>query len=98
MEHVSNMSYSDGHTFTEKELLCLQPHYVYHPICLKMYEKENPTPDNNPTMGCSSSPEYYKKTISFFMTCQLQVQNITIKSGNPTKYAGVNDLISAAKG
>eukprot|EP00957_Ditylum_brightwellii_P099421 7573274-Ditylum_brightwellii.AAC.1 len=62
------------------ELLWLKPCDIYHWMCPKVYGNDNPSPEDNPTLGQSSFLEYYKKAISFFMPCRLEVWNVTTKS------------------
>eukprot|EP00957_Ditylum_brightwellii_P189434 14418576-Ditylum_brightwellii.AAC.1 len=62
-----------------------------------MYGKDNLSLEDNPTFGQSSSLEYYKKALSFFMPCQLEVWNVTTKSSNPTRSVDVNNLIKAVR-
>eukprot|EP00957_Ditylum_brightwellii_P160005 12180154-Ditylum_brightwellii.AAC.1 len=95
MTYVIWCSYPEGHTFLEMELLWLQLHDIYHWMYLKVYGKDNPSPEDNPTYRQSSSLEYYKKALSFFMPCQLEVWNVTTNSGNPTRPVDVNNLIKA---
>eukprot|EP00957_Ditylum_brightwellii_P089542 6818890-Ditylum_brightwellii.AAC.1 len=97
MMFVNNTSYPVGHVFSDQELLRLKPQDVYEWMCCKVYGKENPSPEDNPTCGCSSSLEYYKKAISFFMPCQLEAWNVTIKLSNPSRSVDVYDLTKAVK-
>ena len=53
--------------------------------------------DDNPTEGRSSSIEYSKKEISFFMPNRLAHWYVRTKSGNPTKSVTLNDLIKKVK-
>eukprot|EP00957_Ditylum_brightwellii_P099417 7573093-Ditylum_brightwellii.AAC.1 len=97
MMFVNNTSYHVGHIFSNRELLCLKLRDVYGWMCFKVYGKENPLPEYNPMYGRSSSLEYYKKVISFFMPCQLGLWNVTIKLDNPMRSVDVNGLIKAVK-
>eukprot|EP00957_Ditylum_brightwellii_P184203 14030648-Ditylum_brightwellii.AAC.1 len=59
----------------------------------KAYGTDDPSPDNNPTEGRSSSLKYYKKATSFYMpNCRMQWNELT-KVGNPTRSEDINDLI-----
>eukprot|EP00957_Ditylum_brightwellii_P126176 9619617-Ditylum_brightwellii.AAC.1 len=79
------------------ELLQLQPCDIYHWMSLKVYGKDNPSPEDNPTYRQSSSLEYYKKAISFLMPCQLKMWNVITSSVNPTRSVDVNSLIKAVR-
>ena len=55
---------------------------------MAMKEYGNPDPgqhDDNPTLGCSSSLEYYKKALSYFIPYRLASWNPMTNSGNPTR-------------
>eukprot|EP00957_Ditylum_brightwellii_P110216 8407033-Ditylum_brightwellii.AAC.1 len=54
----------------------------------------DPTNDDHPTEGWSTSLKYYKKAISYFMPNHRMQWNKLEKSGNPTCLDEVNDLIS----
>eukprot|EP00957_Ditylum_brightwellii_P145425 11074202-Ditylum_brightwellii.AAC.2 len=59
------------------------------------YGTDNPSPNNNPTEGHSSSLKYYMKVISFYMpNCRMQWNELT-KVQNSTRSEDVNDLIQA---
>lgn len=97
MEFVHKNKYNKGRTFKNRERLKITPHHVYEFMCKKVYGKLNPTNDDNPTLGRSSSLEYDKKEISSFMPNNIQAWDINTKCGNPTKSRIVNQLIKAVK-
>ena len=90
-------AYAKDHKFTESELLTITPELVYAYSAFKTYGIPNPGVDDFPTEGRSSSIEFSKKAISFFMPNQLAHWDVRTKSGNPTKSVQVNDLIKAVK-
>jgi hypothetical protein len=62
-----------------------------------VYGFPEPGPDDNPTLGQSSSLEYYKKALSYYMPNRLIRWNAISKTGNPTRSIPVNELIKAVK-
>lgn len=64
---------------------------------MKVYGIPNPTENDNSTVGRSSSIEYIKKAISFFMPNKLVAWNVETETGNPTKSVLVNELIKVVK-
>ena len=65
---------------------------------IKTFGTPNPTNDVNPTECRSSSLEYWKKAISFFMPNRLIVWVSDRKEGNPTRRSiEVNNLIKCVK-
>jgi hypothetical protein len=69
---------------------------IYRWFAFKVFAKEDPTPDDNPTYG-KSTLLACKKMLSFFMINRLPSWDVVIKSGNPTKSTAVNDLIAFVK-
>jgi len=61
------------------------------------YGHPDPGHDDNPTLGCSSSLEYYKKALSYFIPYRLASWNPMTNSGNPTRSQPIIDLIKAVK-
>jgi len=96
---VEFMSFHDGivyahdYTFTNEQLSTIQPEELAEWSAMKTFGVQNPGPDNNPTLGCSSSLEQYKKAISFFMQNKLTPWNVLAKFGNPTHSIAVNLLV-----
>ena len=67
-------------------------------MCFKVYGIKEPNFDvDKPTKGRSSSLEYAKKAISFFMPNRLMPWNARSLEGNPTKSVEVNNLIKRVK-
>ena len=62
-----------------------------------MYGSPNPTDEDNPTKGRSSSIEFGKKAISYFMPNRLAHWDVQTNRGNPTKSVLVNELIKKVK-
>ena len=94
----NNTALTKAHTFTTEELLTLQPDDLYRYGCVKVYGKPDPdTEVDKPTHGRSTSIEFLKKAISFYMPNRLVAWNAETKSGNPTRSVPLNDLIKAVK-
>ena len=66
---ANDTSLTKAYTFTNEELLTLQPNDIVRYAKLKVYGKPDPdTEVDKPTHGRSSSVEFLKKAISFL--CQ----------------------------
>ena len=74
--------------FTNKELSSLTTLYIHRFLTEKLYGREDPGVDDNPTEGRSTTPHYYKKTISYFMLSKLMKWTVVagIVSGNPANF------------
>ena len=95
---VHSTNYTVDHSFTNEELFTITPEQVTRYMCMKAYGTETPNLSTDlPTVGRSSSLEFAKKAISFFMPSRLLPWNEQSRSGNPTKSVQVNDLIKAIK-
>jgi hypothetical protein len=92
-----NTSYDKHQTFTQEELLTITPEEIYAFCAYKVYGIPNPSESDNPTKGRSSSIEFSKKAISFFMPNRLAHWDVRTSSGNPTKSVKVKDLIKLVK-
>jgi hypothetical protein len=71
MSYGDKLEYPKKHPFTVDQLVKVTPTDLYKWLAFKVYKKEDPGPKNNPTFGQSSSMNYYKKTISYYMPHQL---------------------------
>ena len=97
------MNYSFGTThpkeykFSNEELLQLNPDHIYLFMANQVYGKPDPTDNDNPINGQSSTLEYIKKAISYFMPNKLVGWNVETRSGNPTRSVKVNELIKTVK-
>ena len=92
-----NTNYEKHHTFTQDELLTITPGQLYSYFATKVYGSPNPTDEDNPTKGRSSSIEFGKKAISYFMPNRLAHWDVQTNRGNPTKSVLVNKLIKQIK-
>ena len=83
--------------FTQEQRAAIRPTDVERWMCLKVYGVPNPGPDDNPTLGRSSSLAYYKKALSYYMVNRLTAWNEISQVGNPTRSVEVNNLIKRVK-
>ena len=97
MNHAFNTNHPKEYILSQQELLQLRPEHIYAFMAVQVYGKPDPTDDDNPTSGRSSSIEYHKKAIYYFMPNRLVSWNVESLSGNPTKSVLVNDLIKVVK-
>ena len=97
MSYRDGIEYSKSYEFSPEELGEVTPEDVYKWMAMKVYGHPDPNNDDNPTHGWSSSLEYYKKALSYFMPNRLSTWNAIMHSGNPTRSVPVNNLIKAVK-
>ena len=99
MSFKDGVNYPKGQQFTRNELAAITPEQLTRWMQLKVYGTADPLPTDNPTEGRSSSLEYAKKAISFYMPNRLMQWNVMAipPTGNPTKSILVNDLIKLVK-
>ena len=84
MENKNKTRYGPTRTFTPEERDSICPQNIYEYMCLRVYGKADPSPDDNPVGGRSTTLAYMKKAILYFMTSTTE-WNEAIKTGNPTK-------------
>ena len=95
MSYKYGIIYGKDYEFSDEQLSEIQPDDIYKWMALKVFGQPDPSHDDNPTLGRSTSLEYYKKAISFFMPNRLATWNVLNKSGNPTRSQIIIDLIKA---
>jgi hypothetical protein len=71
MSYRDDEAYDKDHEFTPEELNEIQPEEIEKWTCVMVYGIPEPGPDDNPTLGRSSSLEYYKKALSYYMPNRL---------------------------
>eukprot|EP00536_Pseudo-nitzschia_multiseries_P003106 jgi/Psemu1/6971/gm1.6971_g len=76
--------FPDDYVFSSEEKASITSEDIYKFMALKVYGKEDPTGNDNPTLGWSSTLTYYKKAISQFMISQSAWCEATLR-GNPMK-------------
>ena len=97
MSYKYGIIYGKDYEFSDEQLSEIQPDDIYKWMALKVFGQPDPSHDDNPTLGCSTSLEYYKKAISFFMPNRLATWNVLNKLGNPTRSQIIIDLIKAVR-
>jgi len=103
MDHVHGKVITEGEVpvdngyhkdkiFSAEELSILTPWHIYTFFAKKAYGREDPGVEDNPTEGRSSTLQYYKKAISFFMPNKAGNWTILsgVTTGNPTRSQEVN--------
>jgi len=93
MTFRDDVAYESDYAFTNQQLSEIQPEELVEWMSMKAFGVRNPGPDDNPTLGRSSSLEQYKKAISFFMPNKLTPWNVMARFGNPTRSIVVNQLL-----
>ena len=89
---VSMMSYKDGTTYyngyeiSDEQLSESLPKDVYKWMAMKVHGRPDPGHDDNPRFGRSSSLEYHKKALSYFIPYRLASWNPMTNSCNPRMY------------
>ena len=90
-------AYPTTHTLSDEELSTLTPEEIYAFMAQKVFGMPNPVSGQDlPTVGRSSSIEFDKKAISYFMPNKWPWDEQE-KKGNPTRSAKVNKLIANVK-
>jgi hypothetical protein len=95
--HERAAAYPPDHEFERDVLLEVKPEHIKRWCCVKVFGIPDPTDDDHPTLGRSSSILFYKKAISHFMPNRLMSWNEVTEMGNPTKSREMNDLIKRVK-
>ena len=97
MSYKHGVKYPNNHEFTWKELAALTSDDVVGFMNMRAFGMVTPGPNDKPSHCRSSSLEYWKKAISFFMPNKNHQWNEMTNSGNPTRSQDVNDLIKRVK-
>lgn len=97
------MSYNDGQTygpetvFTREELGLVTAQNVIDWFNLRAYGTTTPTMESRPTFARSNSLKHWKKALSHYMPNKNHQWNELTNVGNPTKSAGLNELIQKVR-
>ncbi len=67
LNFTTNTTHEKNYIATQEELLALTPDHIYAYLANKAYGTPNPGIDARPTEGRSSTLEYGKKALSYFM-------------------------------
>ena len=97
MSFFCNVSFNRTHLFSADDLNAVSPQDIVRWMNVKAFGEENPPDSANPLYARSSSLEFWKKALSFYMPNRLLQWNTISNSGNPTKSTNVNDLIKRVK-
>ena len=98
MNYTNVTNHPKTHSFENHELLALTPEDIYKFMAKKAFGKPDPNLEvDQPVCGQSSSLEFTKKAISFFMPNRLIPWNEETRSGNPTRSTIINDFIKSVK-
>ena len=98
MNLVRGTSHTKEYDFTDEELYTLRPAEIARYLGILAYGKEEPDLQNdNPTNGRSSSLQFAKKALSYYMPNRSMTWNNQTEQGNPTKSTLLNDFIKVVK-
>ena len=97
MSFFRNVPFNRTHLFSADDLNAVSPQDIVRWMNVKAFGEENPPDSANPLYARSSSLEFWKKALSFYMPNRLLQWNTISNSGNPTKSTNVNDLIKRVK-
>ena len=98
MNLVKGTAHEDDYNFSNEELFTLRPAEIKRYLSLLAYGNEYPDlAEDHPIAGRSSSLEFAKKAISYFMPNKNMVWNHQTDMGNPTRSSELNDLIKTVK-
>ena len=91
------MDNSIAQAYRKSELNAVTLNDVLRWLNVKVFRMPDPPLDANPISARSSSQQFYKKSISFFMPNRLAPWSYTRNKGNPTRSTKINDLIKRVK-
>jgi hypothetical protein len=97
MSFRGGLLYGDEYEFTPEELAEITPNQLVQWMSVKVFGVANPGPEDHPTLGRSTSLEFYEKAISSFMPHRITPWNSITNFGNPTRSVEVNDLIKRVR-
>ena len=98
MNLVRGTDHPKTYEYSDEELYTLRPEEIARFFGIIAYGNEHPNlQTDNPTNGRSSTLEYAKKSISYYMPNRNMVWNDRTKEGNPTKSDVLNDFIKVVK-
>ena len=89
--------YTRSQAYRTSELNAITPLDVLRWMNIKTFGVPDPPLDANPVSARSSSLNFYKKSISFYMPNRLIVWSTTRNEGNPTRSNEINDLLKRVK-
>ena len=96
MNYLDSTEYPAGTTFSQERLRQITPEDLVRYLNYEVYGNETPADDDEAQIR-SSTVEFWKKALSYFMPNRMMVWNEIAGVGNPTRYALVNQLIKVMK-
>ena len=96
MNYLDSTEYPAGTTFSQERLRQITPEDLVRYLNYEVYGNETPADDNEAQIR-SSTVEFWKKALSYFMPNRMMVWNEIASVGNPTRSALVNQLIKVMK-
>jgi hypothetical protein len=98
MSSIHGQQYTKAQAYRKSELNAVTPNDVLRWMNNKVFGMPDPPPlDANPVSARSSSLQFYKKSISYFMPNRLAVWSYTRNEGNPARSTEINDSIKRAE-
>ena len=94
--YLDGATYPKGSVISSEQLQRVTPKDLMRYFNKITFDSEDPGEDASPTVR-SSSLEFYKKALSFYMPNRLMVWNEISNCGNPTRCTLINDLIKRVK-
>ena len=94
--YLDNVTYPKGTEISRERLSELTPTHLMRWFNHITFGTETPTEDSRPT-GRSTSIEFRKKALSYFMPNKLMAWNELSNVGNPTRCTELNELIKRVK-
>jgi hypothetical protein len=95
--HERVQPYPRETVFEQDVLVAIKPRDIERWMCKKAYGVTDPGLDDHPIHGRSSSLEFYKKALSYFMPNKRMGWNEVTQAGNPTKSSEIIDRIKKVK-
>ena len=97
MSYMNDQEYENDYDFSNEELGAIKPSDVKRYMEKRAYGVENPPDHVNPNLARSTSVEFWKKAISYYMPNKLMAWNALAQQGNPTRSIEVNEVIKKMK-
>jgi hypothetical protein len=94
---MNDQEYENDYDFSNEELGAIKPSDVKRYMEKRAYGVENPPDHVNPNLARSTSVEFWKKAISYYMPNKLMAWNALAQQGNPTRSIEVNEVIKKMK-
>ena len=94
--YLDGVVYPKGTVISRERLETITPADLMRYFNKITFDDEDPDDDTSPTVR-SSSLEFYKKALSFYMPNRMMVWNEISNCGNPPRCTLINDLIKRVK-